>query len=213
MHLKLFSIVTTVLAVSACKDAPAKKETPPAPAPTAPVKAEPAPVKAEPTPAAPAAPAPAPAAPAAKVTYDCAALVTAADVKELCGADVTVTKSEMEGEYEITTCLRKIRRGPDDWKGMDLKLHPSSPAGARSLVTLEIGDPDPQEQKREVAAGDVARLHRRPDPIGGGTHQAFVAAKGAAYLELAVDTDKGKPELCSDDALIALGKRAVERLP
>jgi len=215
MRIAVALVLVSALAATACK----KDDPAPAGAPPATRSARPAAEQAGPTPT----PTPArmprkartpprPAAPPAPtVTYDCAALVTAQDVKEVCGAEVTVEKGEMEGRFASSTCARTIRR--DQHAGIAFGLNVTSSAGASSLVTVKIGDDNPDETEREIDAGDVARLVRRPDKLSGGTHQAFVAAKGPVYVQLSANTDQGKAEMCSDDALVALGKRLIDRLP
>jgi len=184
------SLAVALLLVAACKDSK---------------PAEPAP-KAEPTPT----PTPTPAAEPAKVSYDCAAYLTAADVKEVCGADVAIEKGAMEGQYAITTCLRTVPR-VQLLEPLMFKLQATSPEGAKGMVSLEVGEPNPEEKSRTVEVGDLGRLIN--DVQLDNPTQSLLFARNSAYVELVSPTKKGGKPLCSDDQLIELGKRLAGRLP
>ncbi|MBE7447539.1 MAG: hypothetical protein HS111_01215 [Kofleriaceae bacterium] len=212
------AIALALAAVTTGCDGAAGTPSPSAAPPASPVTAAPdraAPVAPAPDRAAPAptpAPAAAPSAAAEPVTYDCAALVTAADVKELCGKDATVVRSSDEGQFAITTCARSVKIEGGGWNQIRLQLQPTSPAGARSLVTLDLGGDKRGVKERKVAAGDVAVYLEEPG-TSSGRRQSFLAAKGPAYLQLGATTGDRETQICDEDGFVALGRRVVERLP
>lgn len=170
----------------------------------------PAPDRAAPAPTP--APAAAPSVAPEPVTYDCAALVTAADIKQLCGKDATVVRSSDEGQFAITTCARSVKIEGGGWNQLQLQLQPTSPAGARSMVTLDLGGDKRGVKERKIAAGDAAVYLEEPG-ISSGRRQSFLAAKGPAYIQLGASTGDRETQICDEDGFIALGRRVVERLP
>jgi hypothetical protein len=123
----------------------------------------------------------------------CDALLTSADVEELCGAQTPVVADSLENKGGIR-CSR--RGGPvDRWL---------------ALTVGRVADVEAAEKiTGGVAEGEVS-VDRRPS----GANQRLVAVgrRGTTTMTLATLVPAGKPGLCSDEQLTALARRVYSRL-
>ncbi|MBA3391395.1 MAG: hypothetical protein H0T89_02070 [Deltaproteobacteria bacterium] len=142
---------------------------------------------------------------------DCATLVTAAEVEQVCGKPYEIVPTAMEGTSPLMHCNRAIRDPGKKFPLAHVQLHVFDDAAAAKGYT-KIDSNDAQQSIEGL--GDRAVSSVREDDKLKDTRYAVGVLKGRWYLKLHSTKSSLVPEPpCTIDQLVALAKLATPRLP
>jgi hypothetical protein len=136
-------------------------------------------------------------------------MLTAADVKEVCGYEGVLAKDPTEGASTGATCDRWMGSGSAEYAELSWRLWRAEAAapprsyewyGRSPMATIEVAP---------VALGDRAEIIHDHTPMDSRPVTLRVQ-RGGAYLVLRMG---GSRHACNDDELVQLAKRVLARLP
>jgi hypothetical protein len=151
------------------------------------------------------------AAPSARVAFDCGAILTAADIQQVCNATVELKPSLYEGTSSLTKCSRTLRAPGAADSASQWALATFSDAAAIEAYFAQ----DTLTRRAPLAGvGDAAWTGDRELSATHTKYHDVVVRKGTTLIVVGNTRRTGGPTPpCTDAQLVELARLAIARVP